>query len=173
MSNGTYCSFLIVVCCFCFILFFFFFSSRRRHTRCALVTGVQTCALPISLQPYKIVFLTGTGGLLDESDRVIDSINLSTEYDELLAQPWLHSGMRVKIEQIHDLLAVLPPSSSVSITRPAELAQELFTHTGSGTLVRRGERVDRTSVGEAKRGSVRVDLGGVGIYKQKKQNNKE
>src|SRR3546814_14492728 len=28
--------------------FFVFFSSRRRHTRCALVTGVQTCALPIS-----------------------------------------------------------------------------------------------------------------------------
>src|SRR3546814_10527674 len=27
----------------------FFFSSRRRHTRCALVTGVQTCALPIYL----------------------------------------------------------------------------------------------------------------------------
>src|SRR3546814_1928287 len=31
-------------CCYCF---FFFFASRRRHTRCALVTGVQTCALPI------------------------------------------------------------------------------------------------------------------------------
>src|SRR3546814_19021330 len=32
-----------------FMLFLlFFFSSRRRHTRCALVTGVQTCALPIS-----------------------------------------------------------------------------------------------------------------------------
>src|SRR3546814_2409208 len=30
------------------MLLFFFFSSRRRHTRCALVTGVQTCALPIS-----------------------------------------------------------------------------------------------------------------------------
>src|SRR3546814_2564676 len=29
--------------------FVFFFSSRRRHPRCALVTGVQTCALPISL----------------------------------------------------------------------------------------------------------------------------
>src|SRR3546814_4507739 len=28
-------------------MYFFFFSSRRRHTRCALVTGVQTCALPI------------------------------------------------------------------------------------------------------------------------------
>src|SRR3546814_9417873 len=30
------------------MLFVFFFSSIRRHTRCALVTGVQTCALPIS-----------------------------------------------------------------------------------------------------------------------------
>src|SRR3546814_3501069 len=30
------------------LVFLFFFSSRRRHTRCALVTGVQTCALPIS-----------------------------------------------------------------------------------------------------------------------------
>src|SRR3546814_10333328 len=33
---------VLYVCCL------FFFSSRRRHTRCALVTGVQTCALPIS-----------------------------------------------------------------------------------------------------------------------------
>src|SRR3546814_5617835 len=32
---------------FCLCCLFFFFSSRRRHTRCALVTGVQTCALPI------------------------------------------------------------------------------------------------------------------------------
>src|SRR3546814_9633710 len=34
---------------FCVILLWFFFSSRRRHTSCALVTGVQTCALPIWL----------------------------------------------------------------------------------------------------------------------------
>src|SRR3546814_8773408 len=33
--------------CYEFIFSLFFFSSRRRHTRCALVTGVQTCALPI------------------------------------------------------------------------------------------------------------------------------
>src|SRR3546814_19687109 len=30
-----------------YVSVFFFFSSRRRHTRCALVTGVQTCAIPI------------------------------------------------------------------------------------------------------------------------------
>src|SRR3546814_4350752 len=35
---------LLSVCDYCF-----FFSSRRRHTRCALVTGVQTCALPICI----------------------------------------------------------------------------------------------------------------------------
>ena len=93
------------------------------------------------LQPYKIVFLTGTGGLLDADGRVIDSINLSTEYDHLMQQPWIDGGMRVKIEQIKDLLDGLPLASSVSITKPAELAKELFTHKGSGTLVRRGERV--------------------------------
>src|SRR3546814_3574676 len=38
---------------FCYVLLFFFFSSRRRHTRCALVIGVQTCALPISRRPYR------------------------------------------------------------------------------------------------------------------------
>src|SRR3546814_8229831 len=50
------------------ILFFFFFSSRRRHTRCALVTGVQTCALPIfpehlrrALEDGVVVFFCGAG----------------------------------------------------------------------------------------------------------------
>src|SRR3546814_6833550 len=33
----------------CLLLVFVFFSSRRRHTSCALVTGVQTCALPFSV----------------------------------------------------------------------------------------------------------------------------
>jgi acetylglutamate kinase len=95
------------------------------------------------LQPYKIIFLTGTGGLLDEKGRVIESINLSTEYEHLMAQPWINGGMRVKLEQIKDLLDRLPLTSSVSITRPSELTKELFTHRGSGTLVRRGEKVLR------------------------------
>src|SRR3546814_9828766 len=45
----------------CYVLcFFFFFSSRRRHTRCALVTGVQTCALPIFATSLAA---SGQGGL--------------------------------------------------------------------------------------------------------------
>src|SRR3546814_9134849 len=44
----------------------FFFSSRRRHTRCALVTGVQTCALPIwapgsGLGQLEVLFAQGEG----------------------------------------------------------------------------------------------------------------
>ena len=119
-----------------------------------------------TLQPYKIIFLTGTGGLLDGDGQVIDSINLSTEYADLLRQPWLHSGMKVKIEQIHDLLMDLPPSSSVSITRPDQLAKELFTHRGSGTLVRRGEKVlTRHLVEEARPQAAQV-AGGVGLRPQ-------
>ncbi len=94
-----------------------------------------------ALQPYKIIFLTGTGGLLDGEGQIIDSINLSTDYRRLMDQPWVSGGMRLKIQQIADLLEALPLTSSVSITRPAELAKELFTHKGSGTLVRRGEKV--------------------------------
>src|SRR3546814_6768058 len=37
-------------------MFLFFFSSRRRHTRCALVTGVQTCALPADQKAFLKVF---------------------------------------------------------------------------------------------------------------------
>src|SRR3546814_2019681 len=45
---------------------YFFFSSRRRHTRCALVTGVQTCALPIY-----------SGGCIGSLLRVEQAQNLS------------------------------------------------------------------------------------------------
>src|SRR3546814_1032606 len=49
-------------------IFLFFFSSRRRHTRCALVTGVQTCALPI-YQPLREVdgrvVTLGTEGVIE------------------------------------------------------------------------------------------------------------
>src|SRR3546814_6544365 len=53
--------------CLCFVIVFlvlylhfllFFFSSRRRHTRCALVTGVQTCALPIYGIPASLISST-------------------------------------------------------------------------------------------------------------------
>src|SRR3546814_15752616 len=47
------------------ISFAFSFSSRRRHTRCALVTGVQTCALPICKTPYQACQFVGGHPLAD------------------------------------------------------------------------------------------------------------
>jgi bifunctional N-acetylglutamate synthase/kinase len=95
-----------------------------------------------AVRPYKVIFLTGTGGLLDHRGRVISAISLVNDYEHLLAQDWVHSGMRLKLMQIRELLEKLPTEASVSITSAANLTRELFTHTGAGTLVRRGEEIE-------------------------------
>jgi acetylglutamate kinase len=95
------------------------------------------------IQPMKIIFLSDTGGLLDGDGNVIDSINLATDYDELMATDWVHSGMRLKLAEINRLLEDAPLTTSVSITTPSALARELFTHGGAGTLVRMGEAINR------------------------------
>jgi len=94
-----------------------------------------------AIKPQKIIFLTGTGGLLDESGRVISSISLKTDYEYLISQPWVHGGMQLKLEQIAQILRNLPDSASVSITSVENLAKELFTHRGAGTLIRKGEQI--------------------------------
>jgi acetylglutamate kinase len=98
------------------------------------------------VKPHKIIFLTAIGGLLDESGRVISAISLRNDFDHLLGQDWVHSGMRLKLErlkleQIKQLLSGLPDSASVSITSVENLARELFTHQGAGTLIRTGEAI--------------------------------
>ena len=102
---------------------------------------VAARALALAVQPFKIIFLTETGGLLDENGRIISALNLIEDYAPLMEQPWVSGGMRLKIQEIKQLLDQLPHSSSVSITSPDHLARELFTHRGSGTLIRQGERV--------------------------------
>src|SRR3546814_2708171 len=54
-------------------LVYFFFSSRRRHTRCALVTGVQKCALPISFNAQKKGTISGKGVLNNRISRASSS----------------------------------------------------------------------------------------------------
>src|SRR3546814_2543636 len=70
-----------------FVLCSFFLSSRRRHTRCALVTGVQTCALPISNEMWQTDFtyfkIIGWGWMylstvLDDFSRYISAWKLCT-----------------------------------------------------------------------------------------------
>src|SRR3546814_4373742 len=54
-------TFVLYYGCVCYYVCYFFFSSRRRHTRCALVTGVQTCALPIYPQRQGSEAVPGQG----------------------------------------------------------------------------------------------------------------
>src|SRR3546814_8191539 len=49
----------------------FVFSSRRRHTRCALVTGVQTCALPISMPGLIVAVQVGPGSHVEQGAVVV------------------------------------------------------------------------------------------------------
>lgn len=98
-------------------------------------------ALARVLQPYKIVLLRAAGGLRDEFGDLISAINLAEDFEPLLAEAWLPARTRHKLELTRALLDTLPRTSSVSITSPELLARELFTHKGSGTLVRQGERI--------------------------------
>lgn len=97
--------------------------------------------LILAVRPYKIIFLTDTGGLLDQSGKVIGAINLRNDFERLRGQPWLHSGMLLKLEQIEQMLSRLSENASVSITSVDNLVTELFTHRGAGTLIRIGESI--------------------------------
>src|SRR3546814_5331383 len=76
------------------MLCFVFFSSRRRHTRCALVTGVQTCALPISSKPH----LWESAMSMSDRDGLI-------WYDGKLV-PWRNATTHVLTHSLHYGLAV-------------------------------------------------------------------
>src|SRR3546814_2547514 len=116
-------------------LVLFFFSSRRRHTRCALVTGVQTCALPISAG-------TGAAGTAGPGN----------------------AGTASTAGAAGTTGTTLQPAFATAQLAQA-LSQALQT---SGMFY---ESQDRKSVVEGKSVSVRVDLGGRRIIKQKTQKN--
>src|SRR3546814_17370917 len=60
------------------IIYRFFFSSRRRHTRCALVTGVQTCALPIYHCTIRPIEKMGRNAV-DSNEIYIDELPVALE----------------------------------------------------------------------------------------------
>lgn len=103
---------------------------------------IATRELVWKLRPHKVIFLSPTGGILDREDRIISAVSLTNDYEALMQQPWVHSGMRLKLQQINEMLQQLPDDTSVSITSAANLTRELFTYRGAGTLVRKGESID-------------------------------
>src|SRR3546814_2694447 len=82
----------------------FFFSSRRRHTRCALVTGVQTCALPI--------YFTASRGFRFGGPQIAASTPTTTvppvyksdslwNYELGLRTDWLKRSLQIDISAYH------------------------------------------------------------------------
>lgn len=106
---------------------------------------VAAAELARALQPLKVVYLSEKGGLFDGDGQKISQINLDAEFDYLMEQPWCRYGTRLKIRQVRDLLLTLPRTSSVAIIHPSDLQKELFTDSGAGTLIRRGNTLARAS----------------------------
>ncbi|CZT12065.1 protein ARG5,6, mitochondrial precursor [Rhynchosporium agropyri] len=98
------------------------------------------------LQPLKIVYLSEKGGLFNaDTNEKISAINLDEEYEYLMSQWWCRYGTRLKIKEVKQLLDGLPRTSSVAIIHPADLQKELFTDSGAGTLIRRGNKLATTT----------------------------
>lgn len=108
-----------------------------------LPTDEATRALAGFLQPFKLVFLSTRGGVLDEYGEVAPAVNLDEDLDAILADPMWSDASKRRLEEAKLILEQLPRTSSISVTAPDHLAKELFTHKGSGTLIRRGERITR------------------------------
>jgi len=111
-------------------------------------------AIAQALLPSKVIYLTETGGILGADGEIISAVNLQEDQSRLIETGEVSGGMARKIVEISELLDALPVHASVSITKPAHLARELFTHQGGGTLVRRGaaiEIVDRLAVLDLKK----------------------
>ena len=87
---------------------------------------IATVELVKAINPYKAIFLSEIGGIFNKTGQLIPNINLALEYNELMQEKWLHSGMKLELEQI---------------TQPINLPKELFTDSGSGTLIKHGYSV--------------------------------
>lgn len=112
---------------------------------------VAAAELARALEPLKVVYLSEKGGLADASGQKISAINLDEEYDHLMSQEWVRYGTRLKIKEIKELLDTLPRTTSVAIIHPQDLQKELFTDSGAGTLIRRGNKlVSSNSVSDFK-----------------------
>src|SRR3546814_3955046 len=116
----------------------FFFSSRRRHTRCALVTGVQTCALPIY---HGVLFL-------DELPEFPRSVL------ELLRQPLEERRLTIS-------------RAAMSLEFPSDFLLVCALNPCPCGYLGDPRGRDRKSVVWGKRVSVRVALGGRRIIKKK------
>src|SRR3546814_13229989 len=143
--------------CICFSTFLvcFFFSSRRRHTSCALVTGVQTCALPICTQVFR-----SDGTFTDSSfTGAFGSFDTGGGFTATTGQPE-RSG---HYDVAGGLIILITPEGEPRVAWI--ILEDVNSVIFGGQSVSATD--DRKRVVSGTRGSVRVDLGGCRIINKK------
>ncbi|KYQ90947.1 acetylglutamate kinase [Tieghemostelium lacteum] len=100
---------------------------------------VAALELAKAINPLKILFINTTAGMKDGDGKVMQHIKLDEQYDNLMKQAWVKHGTKLKLKEFKKCLDCLPPTTSITITSPELLQKELFSKTGSGTTVERGE----------------------------------
>src|SRR3546814_9747862 len=120
---------------------YFFFSSRRRHTRCALVTGVQTCALPIFKALLNLAPKTARRIGADGNDEEM-SLDRVTVGDRLRVRPGEKVPVDGKVEEGRSSLdESMVTGESMPVTQPIGDLVVGGTINQSGALVIRAAKV--------------------------------
>jgi acetylglutamate kinase len=99
-------------------------------------------ALAQALETRKVVFLSRRAGLEPQGGGHVDVVNLATDYDRLMTSGGFSRGQATLLRNIKQLLEVVPQRMTATVVNPLHLLRELFTVNGSGTLIRRGSRID-------------------------------
>jgi len=110
-------------------------------------------ALADSLDTRKVIFLSRRRGIEPPGGAPLSVVNLSVDYDALVAGGALSRRQTLLVRQVKQLLERVPHRMSATVVNPLHLLRELFTVNGAGTLIRRGSRV------ESHAGLEGVDLG--------------
>jgi acetylglutamate kinase len=95
-----------------------------------------------ALETRKVVFLSRRAGLEPASGGHLNVVNLATDYERLMTTGGFSRGQAMLLRHVKQLLENVPQRMSVTVVNPLHLLRELFTVSGSGTLVRRGSRID-------------------------------
>ena len=96
-----------------------------------------------ALETRKIVYLSRRSGLEAQDGKPLSDVNLTTDYEALMANGTLSRRQASLLRHVKELLEKVPHRMSVAVVNPLHLLRELFTVSGAGTLIRRGSRIDR------------------------------
>ncbi|MEA2699297.1 MAG: bifunctional N-acetylglutamate synthase/kinase, partial [Myxococcales bacterium] len=95
-----------------------------------------------ALETRKLIYLSRRSGLEAQNGKVLSNVNLTVDYDPLMASGTLSRRQASLLRQVKQLLEHVPHRMSVAVVNPLHLLRELFTVGGAGTLIRRGSRID-------------------------------